>query len=36
MERCTFPMTFEILLGLALASGLFVYLLAALLAPERF
>ncbi len=29
-------MTFEITLGLALAAGLFVYLLAALLVPERF
>ncbi len=29
-------MTFEIILGLALAGGLFVYLMAALLAPERF
>jgi K+-transporting ATPase KdpF subunit len=29
-------MSWDILLGLALAAGLFVYLLAALLAPERF
>lgn len=29
-------MTFEILLGLTLAAGLFIYLLAALLVPERF
>ncbi|NJN36228.1 MAG: K(+)-transporting ATPase subunit F [Nitrospiraceae bacterium] len=29
-------MTFEIILGLALAAVLFVYLLAALLVPERF
>ncbi len=29
-------MTFEILLGLALAAGLFLYLLAALIVPERF
>lgn len=29
-------MTVDITLGLALAAGLFVYLLAALLAPERF
>jgi K+-transporting ATPase KdpF subunit len=29
-------MSFEILLGLALAIGLFAYLLAALLVPERF
>jgi len=28
--------TLDIALGLALAAGLFVYLLAALLAPERF
>jgi K+-transporting ATPase KdpF subunit len=28
-------MTFEIWLGLALSAGLFVYLLAALIAPER-
>jgi K+-transporting ATPase KdpF subunit len=29
-------MSLDILLGLALAAGLFVYLLTALLAPERF
>jgi K+-transporting ATPase KdpF subunit len=29
-------MTLDVALGLALAAGLFVYLLAALLAPERF
>lgn len=29
-------MTFDMSLGLALAAGLFFYLLAALLAPERF
>jgi K+-transporting ATPase KdpF subunit len=29
-------MTFDIVLGLALSAGLLVYLLAALLAPERF
>lgn len=29
-------MTLDIWLGLALSAGLFVYLLAALLAPERF
>lgn len=29
-------MTFEIVLGLVLAGGLFVYLMAALLAPEKF
>ncbi len=29
-------MTFDILLGLALSAGLLLYLLAALLAPERF
>ncbi len=29
-------MNFEIVLGLALACGLAVYLMAALLAPERF
>jgi K+-transporting ATPase KdpF subunit len=29
-------MTFDIILGLALAVGLFAYLLAALLVPERF
>jgi K+-transporting ATPase KdpF subunit len=29
-------MTLDIALGLALAAGLFVYLLAAQLAPERF
>jgi K+-transporting ATPase KdpF subunit len=29
-------MPLDIMLGLALAAGLFIYLLAALLAPERF
>jgi K+-transporting ATPase KdpF subunit len=29
-------MSFDIVLGLALSAGLLVYLLAALLAPERF
>lgn len=29
-------MTFDILLGLGLAAGLLLYLLAALVAPERF
>ncbi len=29
-------MTFDIVLGLVLSAGLLVYLLAALLAPERF
>jgi K+-transporting ATPase KdpF subunit len=29
-------MTFEIALGLTLAAGLIVYLLAALIVPERF
>jgi K+-transporting ATPase KdpF subunit len=29
-------MTFDIVLGLGLAMGLFAYLLVALLAPERF
>lgn len=29
-------MTFEIVLGLALAGGLFVYLMGALIAPEKF
>jgi K+-transporting ATPase KdpF subunit len=29
-------MTFDILLGLALAAGLFIYLVAALIVPERF
>ncbi len=29
-------MTFDLLIGLALSAVLFVYLLAALLAPERF
>lgn len=29
-------MTFETILGLGLAAGLLVYLLGALLAPERF